>query len=254
MPPRSFFLLILSLLFLQCGVQKLPDITMKPMASSWDPFLDTLQARTIQYFLQTTDSLTGMALDRYPTPSPASIAAVGFALTTYPIGAERRILTREQAARRTYNTLKHFYSLPQGSAPQGVAGYRGLFYHFLKISDNTREWNCELSTIDTGLLMAGVLFAQSYFDGPSQQEQQIRALADSLYRRVDWTWTSEGRPGVALGWFPNKGFDQESWYGYNESMVMYILAFGSPTHPASPKGWDYWTSATSGEHMAASTS
>jgi hypothetical protein len=239
---RSLYVLISSALVLQCGGPELPSITMQQMGSSWDPFLDTLQARTIQFFLQTTDSLTGMALDRYPTPSPASIAAVGFALSTYPIAAERAILTRAQAARRTFHTLKHFYSLRQDSVPQGAAGYHGLFYHFLKLSDGSREWNCELSTIDTGLLMAGVLFVQSYFDHPDEQEEQIRALADSLYRRVDWTWTSEGREGVALGWVPDRGFDPDSWYGYNEAMIMYIIAFGSPTHPASPKGWDYWTS------------
>jgi len=239
---RPFFILLLSLLSLQCGTPELPTITMQPKGSSWDPFLDTLQARTIQFFLQTTDSVTGMALDRYPTPSPASIASVGFALTTYPIAAERGILTREQAARRTFNTLRHFYSLRQDSSSQGVAGYRGLFYHWLRITDNSREWNCELSTIDTGLLMAGVLFAQSYFDQPSEQEEQIRTLADSLYRRVDWTWTSEGHEGIVLAWYPEKGFQGGSWYGYNESMILYILALGSPTHPASPKGWDFWTS------------
>ncbi len=107
-------LLILPLLFLDCGSPERLSVVMRPMGSAWDPFLDSLQARTISFFLETTDSLTGMALDRYPSPSPASIAAVGFALTTYPIGAERGILTREQAARRTFNTLRHFYALPQG--------------------------------------------------------------------------------------------------------------------------------------------
>jgi hypothetical protein len=246
MNPRPFILLLLSIIFLSCsGAQQLPPplppITMQPMGSGWDPILDTLQARTIQWFLQTTDSVTGLALDRYPTPSPASIASVGFALTTYPIAAERGILTREQAARRVYNTLKYFYALPQGNQAQNVAGYRGLFYHFLRTTDGCREWNCELSTVDTGWLIAGALFAQSYFDQNTEQEQRIRALADSLYRRVDWTWTSEGRPGISFGWAPDRGFDKESWYGYNEAMLLYPLAFGSPTHPAPTKGWDHWT-------------
>jgi len=215
---------------------------MLPRASMCDSFLDTLQANTIRYFLETTDSVTGMAVDRYPTPSPASVAAVGYALTVYPIAAERGILTRSQAARRVANTLRHFASLPQSDRPDHVAGYRGLFYHWLRLSDHSREWNCELSTIDTGLMMAGILFCQSYFDGPGVEEAEIRAHADSLYRRVDWTWASEGKDGIALAWYPDKGFQGGSWYGYNESMILYILALGSPTHPAPPSGWEYWLS------------
>ncbi|MEW6509814.1 MAG: glucoamylase family protein [Bacteroidota bacterium] len=208
----------------------------------WDPLLDTLQARTITWFLETTDPNTGMTPDRSPTPAPASMAAVGFALTTYPVAAERGIITRPQAAERVLNTLRHLYTLPQGNQPQGVAGYRGFFYHWLRLSDNAREWNCELSTIDTGLLMAGVLFCQSYFDRANRNEKEIRRLADTLYRRVDWSWLSEGREGLAFSWYPERGMSRESWWGYNESMIMYILAFGSPTHPAPPVGWNHWTS------------
>lgn len=209
---------------------------------SWDPFLDTLQTKTIRWFLAVTDSATGLTPDRWPRQSPASIAAIGFALTTYPIAAERGIITRRQAARRVLNTLRVLYDLPQGPQGQGIAGYRGLFYHWLRLTDKSREWNCELSTIDTGLLMAGVLFCQSYFDGPGLREKAIRRLADKLYRRVDWTWVSENREGMALAWYPDRGMAKESWHGYNESMIMYILGFGSPTHPAPPSGWDYWTS------------
>lgn len=208
----------------------------------WDPLLDTLQTRTIRWFLETSDPATGMTPDRSPTHSPASIAAIGFALTTYPLAAERGIITRAQALLRVRNTLRHLLTLPQGGQSQGVAGYRGFFYHWLRLSDNTREWNCELSTVDTGLLMAGVLFAQSYFDGPTAAEREIREMADTLYRRVDWTWLSEGRPGLAYSWYPERGMSGDSWFGYNEAMIMYILAFGSPTHPAPPGGWRHWTS------------
>jgi hypothetical protein len=208
----------------------------------WDPLLDTLQTRTIRWFLESTDSSTGMTPDRTPTPAPASIASIGFALTTYPVAAERGIIARQDAARRVLNTLQHLASLPQGDRPQGMAGYRGFFYHFLRLFDGARDWNCELSTIDTGLLMAGALFCRSYFDRPAPAEQQIRELADTLYRRVDWTWLSEGRAGLAFSWYPERGMSKDSWFGYNEAMIMYILAFGSPTHPAPPAGWNHWTS------------
>ncbi len=214
----------------------------QPVTRSWDPLLDTLQTRTIRWFLETSDPATGMTPDRSPTPSPASIAAIGFALTSYPIAAERGIITRAEALLRVRNTLRHLLSLPQGAQSQGVAGYRGFFYHWLRLSDNTREWNCELSTIDTGLLMAGVLFAQSYYNGPATAEREIREMADSLYRRVDWIWLSEGRAGLAYAWYPERGMSKDSWFGYNEAMVMYILAFGSPTHPAPPEGWRHWIS------------
>lgn len=208
----------------------------------WDPFLDTLQARTLKYFLYTTDTTTGLAPDRWPSHSPSSIAAVGFALTCYPIAAERAIITRTEAAHRTLVTLQFLLRAPQGDQPDGVTGYRGFFYHFVAIPDGTRAWNCELSTIDTALLMAGVLFCQSYFDRSSVVESNIRHVADSLYRRVNWSWSAEGRKGIILGWTPEHGADRNSWHGYNEAMIMNILALGSPTHPVAPAVWDYWTS------------
>jgi hypothetical protein len=110
------------------------------------------------------------------------------------------------------------------------------------IPDGSRAWNCELSTIDTALLMAGVLVCHTYFDRKDSPEHLIRQTADSLYRRVDWSWTAEGRKGITFGWTPEKGADSDSWHGYNEAMIMYILALGSPTHPVQPSVWDYWTS------------
>jgi len=208
----------------------------------WDPFLDTLQQRSIRWFLTATPKENGLTPDRWPTPSPSSIAAVGFALTSYPIAAERGLLSRAESARRVIATLRFLNDAPQSDRRSGTIGYRGFFYHFLTIPDGTRAWNCELSTIDTALLMAGVVFCQSYFDRPTTAESMIRQIADSLYRRVDWTWSAEGRSGVTLGWTPENGFDKNSWRGYNEAMIMYILALGSPTHPVPERVWDYWTS------------
>ena len=211
-------------------------------APRWDPFLDTLQQRTIQWFLRATPEATGLTPDRWPSPSPSSIAAVGFALTVYPIAAEHGMITRAEAAARVKKTLDLLLHAPQNDGRAGAAGYRGLFYHFVALADGTRAWNCELSTIDTALLMAGVLIAESYFDRETEIESSIRGAADSLYRRVDWTWTADGRPGIMLGWTPEHGGDPNSWHGYNEAMIMYVLALGSPTHPVEPRVWSYWTS------------
>lgn len=210
-------------------------------ATSWDAFLDTLQERTIRWFLDVTPSETGLTPDRWPTPSPSSIAAVGFALTGYPIAVERGLMSRSEAADRTLTTLRFLWSLPQGQEQAGIAGHRGFFYHFINKETGLREWNCELSTVDTGLLIAGVLFAQSYFSMDVPREVEIGALADSLYRRVDWKWAMHDKKGIVMGWKPEEGFHDWIWHGYNEAMILYILALGSPTHPVPASVWDAWT-------------
>lgn len=221
----------------RCGGTNLSDDSPR-----WDPFLDTLQARTLQFFLRTADSATGLTPDRWPTASPSSIAAVGFALTSYPISAERGLTARAEAAERARRVLKFLWRLPQGDASSEIAGNHGFFYHFTAMKTGRRAWNCELSTIDTGLLLAGTLFCQSYFDHADPAEEEIRALADSLYRRVDWLWAMNGSPGIRLGWYPERGFLQKTWTGYDEAMILYILALGSPTFPIPPSSWDHYTS------------
>ena len=207
------------------------------------PFsLDRLQRDTFNYFWDTTDSRTGLAPDRYPSDSPASIAAIGFALTVYPVGIERGYISREQARGRSLVTLEYLWKLPMGTGETGTSGYRGFYYHFLNMEDGLRhqKWKIELSTVDTALLMAGVLFAQSYFDGEHADEAKIRDLADKLYRRVNWQWSQNNEPLISLGWYPDEEFISYDWVGYNEAMLVYILALGSPTFPVEPEAWHAW--------------
>jgi len=205
-------------------------------------FLDTLERRTFGYFWELSDAKSGLTPDRWPTRSFVSVGAVGFALTAYPIGAERRYVTRAQARERVFNTLRFFWTARQDTAARGCTGYRGFFYHFLDPASGTRFENVELSTMDSALLLAGALFCQSYFDRPDKDEAEIRALADSLYRRADWTWTQVRPPSIVLGWHPETGFLPYDWRGYNETMLVHLLALGSPTHPASPTAWGAYTS------------
>ena len=209
-----------------------------------DPFLDTLQARTFGYFWELTDNETGLTPDRAPNLTFSSIAAVGFALTAYGIGVERGYVTRDAASERTLNTLRHFWELPQGADTAAVAGYHGFFYHFLRFDTGCRYSNSELSTIDTALLLAGVLFSQEYFDRRDSTETAIRAYADSLYRRVEWDWFRADPPLITMGWHPEtgRGFNGSQYMGYNEAMILYVLALGSPTHPIGPDAWEAWTS------------
>ncbi len=204
-------------------------------------FLDEIEARTFDYFWQTTDAATGLAPDRWPEPPFASIAAVGFALTAYPVGVERGWVDRATAAARALATLRFLAAAPEGPGTSGVTSHHGFFYHFLDMGMGERYGTTELSTIDTALLMAGVLAAQQYFDADAGDEVEIRSLADSLYRRVEWDWASPRPPLVALAWSPEAGFSQYDWVGYNEAMILYILALGSPTHPVDPAAWAAWT-------------
>jgi hypothetical protein len=206
-----------------------------------DAFLDTLQHRTFQWFWDNTDARTGLTPDRWPSRTFSSVAAIGFALTAYPIGAERGYVTRAAAAERALTTLRFLWQLPQGETATGVAGYRGFFYHFLDFDKGQRFEKVELSTIDTSLLLAGALFCQSYFADTTQAETSVRAYADSLYRRVEWTWPRNRPPAVNMGWKPEEGFLPFDWRGYDEAMIVYILALGSPTHALEPGAWEEWT-------------
>lgn len=212
-----------------------------PTGDAEELFLDTLQTRTFDFFWETTNPANGLAVDRYPDPPFASIAAVGFALTAYPIGVERGYVSRAEAAERTLTTLQFFWNAPMGDAPAGMTGHWGFFYHFLGMETGERYQDNELSTIDTALLMAGVLTAQQYFDGAGEEEE-IRALADSLYRRVEWDRMQLPEGQISMGWKPDEGRFDYGYEGYDEAMILYVLALGSPTHSVGPDAWDAFTS------------
>lgn len=209
-----------------------------------EAFLDDLQERTFQWFWETTPEENGLTPDRHPSRPFSSVAAVGFALTSYGIGVERGYVTRAEAAERTLTTLRYFWDAPQGPNRNDVIGDRGFFYHFLHMDTGHRYRETELSTIDTGLFMCGALFAQSYFDQDNATESAIRAYADSLYRRVEWTWFQRDKaPLITMGHrHEHGGFGQAAYEGYNEAMFLYLLALGSPTHPIGPEVWDAYTS------------
>lgn len=204
--------------------------------------LRDIEHRTFNYFWQETRADNGLAPDRVPWDEPfASVAAVGFALTAYPLGVERGWISREQARQRTLTTLRFLYDAPQGDSAQGMAGHHGFFYHFLHLDTGTRyaPW-VELSSVDTALLLGGVLFAQSWFDQAHPEEQAIRELAEAIYQRVDWAFLQVRPPLLSMGWHPESGFIDHDWVGYNEGMLVYVLALGSPTHPIGEAAWAAW--------------
>ena len=204
--------------------------------------IEDLEHRTFLFFWDLADKKSGMIPDRWPTESFSSIAATGFGLTAYIVGAERKYITRDEASERVLKTLLFLYQLPQGEQASYVGGYRGFFYHFINMHTGFRFKEVELSTIDTGLLMAGVLSCMSYFDGDNETEISIRKVADKLYKRVEWNGTLNGKDILSMGWHPESGFINSYWYGYNEAMILIVMAMGSPTHPVGASCWKAWTS------------
>ncbi|HET9316227.1 MAG TPA: glucoamylase family protein [Vicinamibacteria bacterium] len=226
---------------LSCGPRAAPTA---PPSVALPPLFDDIQARTFRFFWERYDPRTGLVPDRWPSRSASSIAAVGFALTAYPIGVERGYVGRAAAAERVLKVLRFFDGAPQGPEPTGRAGHRGFFYHFLDMETGLRAApDVELSTIDTTLLMAGMLFCQSYFDRPGAAESEIRALVERVYGRVDWNWAAPRSPIVSMGWRPEVGHYPSEWRIYDESMILYVLALGSPTHPLPDDAWAAYTAS-----------
>ncbi len=213
-----------------------------------DELLDRLERAAFGYFVEQVDARTGLVADTSRKDSPASIAVIGFALSAYPVAVERGWLTRDDAAARTLVTLRFFDASVQGSGPDAT-GYRGFYYHFLDLQTGKRTWRCEVSPIDTTLLIAGALTAAAYFTAPSSTESEIRALARALYERIDWDWARNGKATVAQGWKPECGFLHYGWEGYNEAALLYVLGLASPTHPLPAKSYAAWTATYQWERI-----
>jgi len=203
--------------------------------------LANLQRSTFDYFRHEANPRNGLIPDSTQPGSPSSIAALGMGLSVYVVAVERDLLSRAEAAGRTLTLLRFLHASHQGPEPDAT-GYKGFYYHFLDMKTGRRARRSELSTIDTAILMAGVLTAASYFAGTSDEEGEIRRMADVLYRRVDWKWALHGGMTICHGWKPESGFLPDRWdSGYSEALILYVLALGSPTHPIDPQGYQEWT-------------
>ena len=212
-----------------------------PVSPDVRPLL-SLQRQTFTQFWREANPANGLLPDNtHSRNAPASIAGAGLALAAYVTAAARGFVTREAAIRRTLTTLRFFWASPHSAAADAV-GYKGFFYHFLDMKTGRRAWKSELSTIDTTILLAGILTAGRYFDRNAAEEREIRELADALYARVDWQWAQNGGLTVTQGWTPEKGFLPYRWTGYNEGLLLYVLGLGSPTRPLPAESYNAWTS------------
>ncbi len=201
-----------------------------------DEDLGRLQWTTVDYYLKETNPANGLVRDKTDPTAPASIAAVGMSLATFPVAVERGVVPREWAAKRVLNKLGFLRDSPHGPGPDAT-GYKGFYYHFLDMKTGRRVWECELSTIDSAFLFAGMLTCAAYFDRDTEDEAGLRRLAVELYARADWNWARDGGPAVTHGWRPETGFIPHRWTGYDEALLIYILGLGSPTHPLPPESY-----------------
>ncbi|MDE3059299.1 MAG: Tat pathway signal protein, partial [Bacteroidota bacterium] len=212
-----------------------------------DALLDTIQHTAFNFFWNEANPANGLIRDRANanggSSAACSIASVGFGLSAICIGVDHGWVSREAARDRVLTTLKTFWYSPQGDGSSGYIGNFGLFYHFLDMNTATRDGDTELSTIDTALLLAGIIDAKQYFSGSDSSETLIRQLADSIYYRMDWNLMRNYNPGILMAWKPGTGFSgYGQWVGYNEASIMYVLALGSPSHPVDYYAWQEWTS------------
>ncbi|MEI7981408.1 MAG: glucoamylase family protein [Bacteroidota bacterium] len=214
-----------------------------PLTLNEKSMLDSIQQKTFLFFLKEHHPEKGIVKDRTTSNSPCSIAATGFGIPCLAIGVERKWITREQAAEITLKIMKFFLYSVQNTA-KDVTGYKGFYYHFLKMDSGTREWNCELSSVDTGLLMMGIIFARNYYNADNEAEKQIRSLAGKLIERIDWNFmvlpaSSKYAYTISMAWTPEKGLQDYGWCGYNEALFLYILAAGSGMNNAK-QSYNAW--------------
>jgi hypothetical protein len=224
--------------------ESVPSATLAALPHAFvsdDEFLDYVQETSFYYFWYAANPANGLVPDRSSSGSACSIAAVGFGLTSIGIAVDRGWIARTQGVARVLTTLNTFLQGPQGAGTTGVIGYKGWFYHFLDMNTALRAGS-ELSSIDTALLLAGILYAKQFFDGRGADEASVRAAADAIFNRVDWNFMAQGTDAVAMGWQPTSGFSgYGNWIGYNEAMVLYCLGLGTATNPLPASAWSRWT-------------
>lgn len=220
---------------------------MKHSEVSFDHELEIMQKQTFQYFHNETNLSNGLIIDKNAENWPSSIAATGLGLAVYAVGVQRGFISRQSAVKRILTTLRFFWNSPQGPEPDAT-GYKGFYYHFLDMKTGRRAWECELSTVDTAFLIAGMLLARLYFNENNPEENELRQLAEDLYKRVDWDWARDNGATLTHGWKPETGFLVFRWEGYDEALLLYILALGSPTHPISEDSYAAWLKTYSWEN------
>lgn len=221
--------------------QKLPS--MPPATSAGpaltpeeDAFLEELERANFQFFWEQANPSTGMVKDRCHVNAPdngmaGSIAATGFGLTALCIGEQRKYISLADARERALTTLRFIWKT--------LPNHRGFFYHFADINTGERIWDSEVSSVDTAMLLCGLLTVRQHFHW-----REISRLCQDIFNRVDWSWLSEDTTLLPHGWTPEIGFLPYRWDYYSELMMMYLLGLGSLSYPLPADTWNAWKRLT----------
>jgi hypothetical protein len=207
-----------------------------PLSPEDDQFLDDLERSSFLFFWEQANPQTGLIKDRCnvrinDTGVVASIASTGFGLTAICIAEKRGYISYQDARLRVIATLVFLW--------RKLPTHRGFFYHFANINTGERLWDSEVSSVDTALLLCGILTCRQHF-----QDRDIVNLARAIFDRVDWTWLSEDTTLLPHGWTPELGFLPYKWDYYSELMMIYLLGMGSSSHPLRPEAWLAWKRIT----------
>jgi len=203
------------------------------LASEDDQLLQEVEKAHCLFFLEQANPQTGLVKDRANVRSGdngivASIAATGFGLTALCIGEKNGYISSADARNRALAAMRFL--------EKKLPTHRGFFYHFANVNTGERIWDSEVSSVDTAILIGGVLMCRAHFEAHSE----ISALAYEIFSRVDWTWLSEDTALLSHGWTPESGFIPYRWDYYSELMMMYLLGMGSTTNALRPEVWDAW--------------
>ena len=221
------------------GQQRAPSMPLpspKNLSNTDDELLEELEKASFKFFWEQAHPETGLVLDRCHASAPVtsvlgSIAATGFGLTALCIGEKRGFVSRPAAETRALSTLRFLW--------KKLPNHRGFFYHFGNVNTGERLWDSEASSVDTAILLCGILTCRQHF-----MHTEIRQLALEIFNRVDWNWLSEDTPILPHGWTPESGFLQYRWGDYSEMMMMYLLGLGSSSHALPPDAWNAWKRTT----------
>ena len=210
-----------------------PSPTPTSLSPADDQFLDELEKRNFRFFWEQASPQTGLVRDRSSVransnTAVASIAATGFGLTALCIAEKRGYISFSEARERVFVTLRFLWKT--------MPTHRGFFYHFADINTGERVWDSEVSSVDTSILLCGILMCRQYFE----EHSEITLLAYEIFNRVDWSWLSEDTSLLPHGWTPEFGFLPYRWDYYSEMMMIYLLGLGSFTHPLPVAAWNAW--------------
>jgi hypothetical protein len=229
---RELLLALSATGFCAAATKQTAPIPSETVSPEDDQFLDELEKANFQFFLEQADPETGLVKDRCNVRAAddsivASIASTGFGLTAYCIGHQRGYLSLADAHERVIRVLSFLW--------ERMPTHRGFFYHFANIKTGERIWDSEVSSIDTSMLLCGIITCREHFRHP-----EIARLADDIFDRVQWRWLSEDTSLLPQGWSPETGFLPYRWDLYSELMMIYLLGLGSVAHPLSVETWTAW--------------